>query len=194
VEPASLEERENYILLVTATPGHKNAARALRAYARYVGMAGRGAMNLRIVGLAYGGEPFQKMVQEMGLKARVVFEPFVPTVILQQLYRRAKAVLVPSLREGFGIPVLEGMASGTPVIASRSSSLPEVGGQALYYFDPCDEKAMAEAIFELSRNPMLWSEKVREGDLQVRKFHPAIVSRQVDDFWFEIAFERGKSP
>ncbi|MGC2402311.1 MAG: glycosyltransferase family 1 protein [Acidobacteriaceae bacterium] len=194
VEPASLHERENYILLVTATPAHKNAARALRAYAHYVGMAGAGAANLRIVGLALGGEPFQKMVQELGLNARVVFEPFIPTVILQQLYRRAKAVLVPSLREGFGIPVLEGMASGTPVIASRSSSLPEVGGRALYYFDPSDEKAMAESIFELSGNPLLWSEKAREGQLQVRKFHPAIVSRQVDDFWFEIAFERGKSP
>jgi glycosyltransferase involved in cell wall biosynthesis len=194
VEPAGLKERDNYILLVTATPAHKNAARALRAYARYVGMAGTGAADLRIVGLAIGGEPFHRIVQELGLKAKVVFEPFVPTAILQQLYRRAKAVLVPSLREGFGIPVLEGMASGTPVIASHSSSLPEVGGQALYYFDPSDEKSMAKSIFELSGNPMLWSEKTREGQLQVRKYHPAIVSRQVDDFWFEIAFERGKSP
>jgi glycosyltransferase involved in cell wall biosynthesis len=86
------------------------------------------------------------------------------------------------------------MASGTPVVASRSSSLPEVGGRALHYFDPSDENSIARSIFELCGDPMLWLEKAKEGQLQVRKYHPAIVSRQIDDFWFQIASERGKSP
>ncbi len=119
VAPSNLQQRDNYILLVTGPPPHKNTARALRAYARYVGMAGAGAANLRIVGLAGAGESFPAIVHELRLDQRVTFEPFVSTATLQLLYRRAKAVLVPSLLEGFGIPVLEGMASGTPVITSQ---------------------------------------------------------------------------
>lgn len=187
VGPQDLAQRDNYLLLVTADPPHKNAARALRAYASYVRMAGAAAADLRVVGLATAGEPFHTMVHELGIRGRVIFEPFVSTATLQLLYRRAKAVLVPSLLEGFGIPVLEAMASGTPVIASRSSSLPEVGGDALQYFDPYDEKSIASSIFELSVNPGLALEKARKGHIQAAKFHPAIVRRQIDEFWFQIA-------
>jgi glycosyltransferase involved in cell wall biosynthesis len=189
VEPAGPEARDNYILLVTAAPPHKNTARALTAYAGYVRVAGAGAANLRIVGLGTGAESFRKMVQELGLSAKVVFEPFVPTATLQQLYRRAKAVLVPSLLEGFGIPVLEGMASGTPVIASRSSSLSEVGEKAIRYFDPFDEASIAASMLEISENPRLWLQAAWRGRAQARKFHPDIVRRQIDAFWFRIASE-----
>jgi glycosyltransferase involved in cell wall biosynthesis len=194
VRPHHPQRRENYILLVTAPPPHKNTARALRAYARYVTMAGPGAANLRIVGLAGAGESFPAIVRELRLNERVAFEPFVSTTTLQSLYRSAKAVLVPSLLEGFGIPVLEGMASGTPVITSRSSSLSEVGGEAVQYFDPLDETSIATSIFALSDNPALSIEKVREGYMQAAKFHPRIVHRQVDEFWFQVASEHAAAP
>ena len=134
------------------------------------------------------------MVRELRLNEKVTFEPFVSTATLQSLYRRAKAVLVPSLLEGFGIPVLEGMASGTPVIASRGSSLSEVGGEAVQYFDPLDERSIAASIFELSENPALSIEKVRKGHVQAAKFHPRIVHRQIDEFWFQIASEHAAEP
>ena len=194
VKPRNPQQRDNYILLVTAPPPHKNTARALRAYARYVSMPGADAANLRIVGLAGAGESFPAMVHELRLNEKVVFEPFVSTATLQSLYRRAKAVLVPSLLEGFGIPVLEGMASGTPVITSRSSSLAEVGGEAVQYFDPLDETSIAASIFALSENPALSIEKVRMGHMQAAKFHPRIVHRQIDDFWFQIASEHAAAP
>jgi len=185
--PKDLEQRDNYLLLVTAAPPHKNAARALRAYASYVRMAGATAADLRVVGLPPAGGPFRALAHELGTEGKVIFEPFVSAPTLQLLYRRAKAVLVPSLMEGFGIPVLEAMASGTPVIASRSSSLPEVGGDALQYFDPYDEKSMAASIFEVLENPALALEKARRGYMQAAKFHPAIVRPQIDEFWFQIA-------
>jgi glycosyltransferase involved in cell wall biosynthesis len=194
VKPRNPQRRDNYILLVTAPPPHKNTARALRAYARYVSMAGAGAAKLRIVGLAGAGESFPAMVHELRLNEKVVFEPFVSTATLQSLYRRAKAVLVPSLLEGFGIPVLEGMASGTPVITSRSSSLAEVGGEAVQYFDPLDESSIAASIFALSENPALSIEKVRMGHMQAAKFHPRIVHRKVDEFWFQIASGHTAAP
>jgi glycosyltransferase involved in cell wall biosynthesis len=189
VGPHDPQQRDNYILLVTAPAPHKNTPRALRAYARYVSMAGSGAANLRIVGLAGAPKSFPAIVEELRLKEKVTFEPFVSTATLQLLYRRAKAVLVPSLLEGFGIPVLEGMASGTPVIASRSSSLSEVGGEAVQYFDPLDETSIAASIFELSEIPELSIQKVRKGHVQAARFHPQIVHRQIDEFWFRIASE-----
>ena len=189
-QAVSMQQRENYILLVTADPAHKNTARAVRAYASYVRMAGTGAANLRIVGMANAGESFRAMVHALGLQQKVVIEPFVTATALQLLYRRAKAVLVPSLLEGFGIPVLEGMASGTPVLASRSSSLCEVGSDAIEYFDPLDETSIAASIFALNANPALALERVSRGHQQALKFHPAIVRRQVDDFWGQVASEQ----
>ena len=186
----SREQRDNYILLVTAGPPHKNTARALRAFARYVTMAGTMAGNLRIVGLAHAAEPFREMVRSLGLQARVIFEPFVNAATLQRLYAQANLVLVPSLVEGFGIPVLEGMASGTPVLASKSSSLPEVGGDAAQYFDPLNESSMAEAMFAVANDPDRWSQMASRGERQARKFHPEIVRRQIDQFWFQIASGR----
>jgi hypothetical protein len=75
------------------------------------------------------------------------------------------------------------------VIASRSSSLPEVGGDAVQYFDPLDETSIAASIFALLTSPSLWSESVRKGHSQAARFHPAIVRRQVDEFWLQIASE-----
>ena len=187
---ATLQPRDNYILLVTATPQHKNTARALRAYARYVHQAGTRAADLRIVGLSYAGGPFREIVQAQGLQGKVRFEPFVSAAALQQLYRHANAVLVPSLIEGFGIPVLEGMASGTPVLASQSSSLSEVGGEAAQYFDPLDEASIAASIFALCEDPARCLDLARKGRLQAAKFHPDLVRQQIDAFWCERASQQ----
>jgi glycosyltransferase involved in cell wall biosynthesis len=182
-------QRDNYLLLVTGTPPHKNAARALCAYASYVKRAGAEAASLRVVGLALAGEEFRAVVRDAGIGDHVTFEPFVSNATLQQLYRRARAVLVPSLMEGFGIPVLEGMASGTPVLASRSTSLSEVGGDAIEYFDPLDEESIAAAIYNLLGNPDLCQERASQGHAQAARFHPSVVRAQVDEFWLQVASE-----
>ena len=70
---------------------------------------------------------------------------------VQELYRSAKAFFMPSLLEGFGIPVLEAMASGFPVISSSTASLPEVGGTAPEYFDPHSVSSISEALTKSSR-------------------------------------------
>jgi glycosyltransferase involved in cell wall biosynthesis len=78
-------------------------------------------------------------------RCRVLGRVDAPT--LELLYRRAKAVVVPSLYEGFGLPVLEAMTRGQVVVAARSSSLPEVGGDAvLYVDDPKDPAALGQAL------------------------------------------------
>jgi glycosyltransferase involved in cell wall biosynthesis len=189
IAPDPSRQRDNYILLVTGTPPHKNAARALCAYASYVKRAGATACSLRVVGLALAGEEFHSIVRDAGISDKVTFELFVSNATLQQLYRRARAVMVPSLMEGFGIPVLEGMASGTPVLASRSTSLSEVGGDAIEYFDPLDEESMAATLYGLLGNPDLCMERARKGHAQAARFHPSVVRGQVDRFWLQVASE-----
>ena len=85
-------------------------------------------------------------IERHQLGNRVIMTGFVPDEDLVFLYSRAYALVLPSLMEGFGLPAVEAMACGTPVISSRAGSLPEVVGDAGVYFDPTDVGSMAGAI------------------------------------------------
>jgi glycosyltransferase involved in cell wall biosynthesis len=88
-------------------------------------------------------------VKQHQVDDRVIMTGFVPDDDLVYLYSRAAALVLPSLVEGFGLPAVEAMACGTPVVASRAGSLPEVVGDAGLYFDPTDIGSMARAIFSI---------------------------------------------
>ena len=91
----------------------------------------------------------ERQVRQLGLVDAVTVLPFVDRRVLAALYRRAALLLQPSEREGFGLPVAEAMASGTPVVASRISALVEVGGRAATYCPVGDVRAWVDAISEL---------------------------------------------
>ena len=95
---------------------------------------------------------------------------YVPDSQLRELYRRAKALIYPSLYEGFGLPVVEAMSLGCPVITSRRSSLPEVGGGAAIYVDAEDVKDIAQAIRNLLSHPSLRPNLQERGRAQAAKF------------------------
>jgi glycosyltransferase involved in cell wall biosynthesis len=98
------------------------------------------------------------------------FAGFVSDAELATLYRDTTALVFPSKYEGFGLPVLEAMAAGAPVICSSASSLPEVGGDAVLYFEPTNESMLAEMMLRLLREPGL-REKLAGGNVdQVSKF------------------------
>jgi glycosyltransferase involved in cell wall biosynthesis len=130
---------------------------------------------------------FRHRCDALGIGDLVHIEPFLGENKLQDFYRRSRAVLAPSLMEGFGIPVLEAMASGTPVIASNAASLPEVGGRAAVYFDPRDAAAMAAALKNVLDNPERQQRMVELGLDQANKFRPEVVGRQIKAFWDELA-------
>jgi len=135
------EPRERFLLYPAKTWPHKNHERLLAAFA----LLRAGEPDLRLV-LTGGGT--EKLAGPAGVEARGL----VPGAELVELYRRAECLVFPSLYEGFGAPVLEAMACGTPVAAARAGSLPEVCGDAAALFDPRDPEAIAAGVREaLSR-------------------------------------------
>ncbi len=120
----------NYLLYVGNFKPHKNVGRLIQAYS---GLSPdlRGSHPLVLAGDPGNfGEGLQALAEQLGIRSQVHFAGLVADADLPALYRGASLFVYPSLSEGFGLPPLEAMAAGTPVVASRATSLPEVGGDA----------------------------------------------------------------
>ncbi len=139
---------ERYVLFVGTLEPRKNLPRLLEAFH---GIAGRfPTVDLVVCGKqGWGIEPVLEAVQRLGLAGRVHLTGYVAEADKPELYRQARVFVYPSLYEGFGIPVLEALASGVPVITSRVSSMPEVAGEAAVLIDPEDTAAIREALAHL---------------------------------------------
>lgn len=108
--------------------------------------------------------------EKFGVKESVKFLDFVPTEDLPSLYRHALCYVLPSLYEGFGLPVLEAMKYGCPVVTSNVSSLPEAGGDAALYFDPENVEDIAEKIKEVISSEKLRKDMKEKGYEHIKKF------------------------
>jgi glycosyltransferase involved in cell wall biosynthesis len=107
-------------------------------------------------------------VAQLGLQEQVTFTGYVPDEDLPALYNAAELFVFPSLYEGFGLPVLEAMACGAPVVTSNTSSLPEVAGDAAILVDPYDVNAIAQAMRQVLEDPAL-AEALRQKGLERAK-------------------------
>ncbi|RMH08152.1 MAG: glycosyltransferase family 1 protein [Nitrospirae bacterium] len=116
------------------------------------------------------GGDLVETAREMKIAERVHAVGSVTTPVLRLLYSHATALVFPSLYEGFGFPVLEAMACGTPVITSRTTALPEVAGEAALLVDPSDEAELLQAIVDLVANEALRQRLVTKGFQQVSRF------------------------
>jgi glycosyltransferase involved in cell wall biosynthesis len=112
----------------------------------------------------------RRLVHRYQLHQHVRFLGFVPDATLAVLYRLASVFVFPSLYEGFGLPPLEAMAAGTPVITSNVSSLPEVVGDAAILIDPLNAHAIADAMARVLGDAALRTELVRRGHERVKAF------------------------
>lgn len=110
------------------------------------------------------------LVTSLGLANRVHFLGYVSDEMLNALYKRATLFIYPSLFEGFGLPVLEAMASGCPVITSDRSSLPEVAGEAAILVDPCNVEQVASAVEAICKDPSLADVLVQKGMERAKQF------------------------
>jgi glycosyltransferase involved in cell wall biosynthesis len=109
-------------------------------------------------------------IAEYALENRVVLLPRVDEARLGALYRAAALFVYPSLYEGFGLPPLEAMSAGCPVLVSRTSSLPEICGDAAYYFDPAAKGALQQELQRLLGDAALRIAKVEAGRARVGRY------------------------
>jgi glycosyltransferase involved in cell wall biosynthesis len=119
-----------------------------------------------------------RRLQELQICEDVHFPGYVQQAELPILYSAATMAVMPSVYEGFGLPVLEAMACGTPVVCSDASSLPEIGGTATHYFDPYQTEAMVGAIREVWASEELQTEMRQAGLEQAAKFSWALTAEK----------------
>ncbi len=110
------------------------------------------------------------VVAELGLEEEVHFPGFIAEADLPALYSAAAFFAYPSLYEGFGLPILEALACGTPVLAGDNSSLPEAGGPGALYVDATEVEAIAEGLVRLATDPELRAELATRGQAHAREF------------------------
>lgn len=158
-----------YLLMVGTLEPRKNHAAAIRALAR-LKQQGFPHRLLVVGGQGWLFEPIRQVVERLGLNNDVIFTGYIPLADLPPLYSAADCVLLPSLYEGFGFPVLEAMACGAPVVCSNASSLPEVAGNAALLVDPEDDAALAAKIQRILSEPGLAEQMRGQGLQQAAKF------------------------
>lgn len=132
----------------------KNQRRLAEAYARYLALGGEPMPLVLAGGKGWLMNDFQKHLTELGVSAQILMTGYVSDDELIWLYRNCYANLYPSLFEGFGLPILEGMQFGAPTLTSTSTSLPEVAGNAAILLAPEDTEAWAQAMLRLARNKL----------------------------------------
>lgn len=152
------------ILFVGLIEPRKNLERLIRAYAKLKSLHQDSCLVLA-GSQGWGYEAVLRAVSESGVKDRVFFPGFIPDRELPSLYNLADVFVYPSLYEGFGLPVLEAMSCGTPVVASRVSSMPEIAGDAALLVDPHDVDSIAQALERVLVDRTL-RERMAEGGIR----------------------------
>ena len=171
VVPPLLQGDKPYLLHVGQAYPHKNLQRLIQAFASV-------ALRNPDLRLVLAGKPhpvespiLKRLVVDLALEDQVEFCSYVPYSALPDLYRGALAFVYPSLWEGFGLPILEAMACGTPVITSFGSGTEEVSGDASVLVDPADVDALADAMHEVVVSRLLQSQLRDRGLQRASLFH-----------------------
>jgi glycosyltransferase involved in cell wall biosynthesis len=132
------------------------------------------------------------LTDALGLSERVQLLGYVPYEDVPALYSAAEAFVLPSLYEGFGLPLLEAMACGTPVACSSTTSLPEVAGDAAVFFDPLDVTGMAATLGALLSGPELRAALRDRGRRRVARFSWEACARATVAVYEEAMRVRGR--
>lgn len=170
-----------YILFVGGFDRRKNLERLLEAFKVLIS----NGRNEKLVLVGSSGKNMNlyyvmpELVSSLGLNDFVEISNSIDDEELGRLYRGACLLVLPSTVEGFGLPVLEAMVSGCPVVASNAASIPEVGGDAAIYFDPYDISNMAECLNRVLSNEKLRNEMILRGIDQAKKFNWVKAGEQI---------------
>jgi glycosyltransferase involved in cell wall biosynthesis len=185
---------DEFVLYAGNVKPHKNLERLIEAFSL---VRSRGLDQLKLVMI--GDEiskyaALRRAVHRHQLHNYVRFLGYLPEETLAVMYRLAGVFVFPSLYEGFGLPPLEAMASGTPVVTSNVSSLPEVAGDAAVLVDPYDPQAIAGGIYQVLTDERLRRDLRHKGLARARQFSWETSVRRVREIYQEVADPSGSGP
>jgi glycosyltransferase involved in cell wall biosynthesis len=177
---------DKYFFFLGNTDPKKNTKGTLKAFSDFIKRTGS---EHRLVMLDYDRTELDKLLDEIGDKNlinRIVLTGYVVNTDLPSIYCQSDVFLYPSLRESFGIPMLEAMACGVPVITSNTSSMPEVAGTAAFIIDPFKPEEITEAIIKILGDNVLRDDLVKKGFEQAAKFSWRAMAQSVLEIYREI--------
>ena len=177
-------EQGGYFLFVGTLEPRKNLPRLLRAYRRYLAGTSR-AYPLKIAGgTGWGGEDIAGLLAQLELSNQVELLGRVEDKELYGLYRGAYALLMPSLYEGFGLPVVEALSAGVPVVTSRDSAMAEVAGGAGLYVDPGSEDEIVRALVTISGDRQRYDALREQSIAEAARYNWEVSSKKMAELLF----------
>ena len=181
----------DYILFIGRLEEKKNIGRLLEAFAVFKKKYPNDSHKLVLIGKkGFGWERFEKIIEKNNLKDIVVIPGWVEEKEIPAWIAHSELFVFPSLFEGFGIPVIQAMACGTPVICSNTTSLPEVAGEAALLFNPEKTEEIASRIAQVLLNPEVADSLTVKGERQSRKFSWRKCAEETLDVLIEIGVEK----
>ena len=178
----------HYILFVGAADEDKNLVRLSEAFAQLT----RKYKDLKLVfvgSIGWGYRHLQEKIKNLHIDNQVIFTGYVSDSDLPALYNNARILAIPSIHEGFGLPALEAMACGTPVLSSNTSSLPEVVGNAAVQVNPYNVNEIADGLRRLMEDMALRQSCIKKGLIQARQFSWELAAEKVINLYKEIIHE-----
>ena len=163
-------DADNYLFFLGNTDPKKNTPRVLKAYSNYLK---KSAKKLPLLIADLKEDAINRILEEENIaeiKGSLRFPGYIANTDLAALYGGAFAFLYPSLRESFGIPMLEAMACGTPVIAGNTSAMPEIAGEGALLADPFNVEDITNKILQLEEDEAFYQQQVDYGLKRSRMF------------------------
>lgn len=177
---------DRYFFFLGNTDPKKNTPGVLKAFSDYLKKTKE---DVYLVMLDYEKQALNSILSDINapeLIDRIILTGYVVNSDLPSIYNQCEIFLYPSLRESFGIPMLEAMRCGVPVITSNTSSMPEVSGNAAYIVDPYKPEEITNAIIEINTNKQLRDELVAKGLKQAEKFSWKNMAKEVLELYKEV--------
>ncbi|MCX6252594.1 MAG: glycosyltransferase family 1 protein [Bacteroidetes bacterium] len=176
----------HFFFFLGNTDPKKNTKGTLKAYADFIKLTGA---DIQLVMLDYDRAELDRILEEIGdnsLINRIILTGYVINTDLPAIYSLCEVFLYPSLRESFGIPMLEAMACGGPVITSNTSSMPEIAGLAAFIVDPYKPEEITQAMIRLTEEKLLKDDLVQKGFIQAAKFSWRAMAENVLEIYREV--------
>ncbi len=168
----NIPDSDYFLCLASHLDPRKNIFHLIKSFVRLISENSQLDINLVLIGsLRFDREDVTKALSEFSdYRDRIIFTGYIPDEDLPSLYNGSLAFVFPSLYEGFGLPILEAMQSGTPVISSNSTSMPEVAGDAAVLVDPTSEDQLCLAMLDILHDHSLRTDMIGKGLARAKQF------------------------